>query len=224
MIWIVKKRTLAIYDSQGAHLMLFCVSQSQSGGSIYFFKMLLQMGRGKGQARQVPGVIRYFLAALPDEPLVTAMFIRLSSRLYMSDVSFSLSPRSSILLSLLTSVLLLALIRAALLFLRSWTSSSSEKQTLVHVQHQKNVEQRQSSPSISMLNWRFNIFSWQNIPALPVSFKFNEKDMNGQGVGLVPSQQLTAEHWQPGPRSGPAFEHPRTFIDLRLPSPHSVIP
>ena len=153
------------------------------------------------------------------------MFIRLSSRLHMSDVSFPLSAHSSILLSLLTSVFLLALIRAALLFLRSWTSSSSEKQTLVHVQHQKNVEQQQSSSTISTLNWRFNIFSWENLPALPVSFKFSEKDMKGQGVSLVAPQQLTAENWQPGRRSGPAFEHPRTFfIELRLPSPYSVTP
>ena len=167
------------------------------------------------------------LAVLLDvESPVAVMFIRLSSRLHMSDVSFPLSAHSSILLSLLTSVFLLTLIRAALLFLRSWTSSSSEKQTLVHVQHQKNVEQQQQSSSpISALNWRFNIFSWENLPALPVSFKFSEKDMKGQGVSLVAPQQLTAENWQPGRRSGPAFEHPRTFfIELRLPSSYSVTP
>lgn len=186
------------------------------------------MERGKRTGSASAGshkVFSHLAVSLDVESPVIAMFIRLSSRLHMSDVSFPLSPHSSILLSLLTSVFLLALIRAALLFLRSWTSSSSEKQTLVHVQHQKNVEQQQPSSSISTLNWRFNIFSWENLPTLPVSLRFSEKDMKGQGVSLVPSQQHTAEHWQPGRRSGPAFEHPRMFfIELRLPSPHSVIP
>ncbi|KAL9709230.1 hypothetical protein Ac2012v2_007584 [Leucoagaricus gongylophorus] len=125
----------------------------------------------------------------------------------MSDVSFPLSSHSSILLSLLISVFLLAFIRAALLFLWSWTSSSSEKQALVHVQHQKNVEQQSASPP-SSLPRRLNLFSWRNLPALPVSFKLNESDMKGQGVDFVPPQQPIVQPWQPGRRKGPAFEHP----------------
>lgn len=151
------------------------------------------------------------------------MFIRLSSRLHMSDVSFPLSSHSSILLSLLISVFLLAFIRAALLFLWSWTSSSSEKQALVHVQHQTNVEQQSASPP-SLLPRRLNLFSWRNLPALPVSFKLNESDMKGQGVDFVPPQQPIVQPWQPGRRKGPAFEHPRTFfIRLHFLFLHSVI-
>ncbi|KAJ3575668.1 hypothetical protein NP233_g949 [Leucocoprinus birnbaumii] len=151
-----------------------------------------------------------FLDAPPVELPAKAMFIRLSSRLHMSTVSFPISSHSSILLSLLASVFLLAFIRAALLFLRARTSSSSEKQALVHAQQQKNVEQQSPAPSpSSSSSWRLGFFTWESLPTLPVSLKLNENDMKGRGVGFVPpSQRPAAQPWQPGRRSGPAFEHP----------------
>ncbi|KAF5350472.1 hypothetical protein D9756_008629 [Leucocoprinus leucothites] len=139
------------------------------------------------------------------------MFIRLSSRLHMSNVAFPLSSHSSILLSLLASVFLLAVIRAALLFLRARTSSSSEKQALVHAQQQKNVEQQssQSSQSSSSSSWGLGFLRWESLPTLPLSLKLNENDMKGRGVGFAStSQPPAAQSWQPGRRSGPAFEHP----------------
>lgn len=149
------------------------------------------------------------VAPVPLNPLLLSfpaftMFIRLSSRLHMSNVSFPLSSHTSILLSLLVSILLLAVIRAALLFLRSRTSSSPEKQTLVQEQS-KNVEQQSSSPSSS---WGLGFFTWDNLPTLPVSLKVNENDMKGRGVGFAAPQPPASQPWQPGRRSGPAFEQP----------------
>ncbi|KXN81204.1 hypothetical protein AN958_05785 [Leucoagaricus sp. SymC.cos] len=137
------------------------------------------------------------------------MFIRLPSRLHMSHVSLPLSSHSSILLSLIASLFLLAVIRAALLFLRARTSSSPEKQTLVHEQ-QKNVEQQSSASSSesSKSSWGLGFFTWENLPTLPVSLEVNENDMKGRGVGFVAPQRPPAQSWQPGRRSGPAFERP----------------
>lgn len=131
----------------------------------------------------------------------------------MSSVAFPLSSHSAILLSLLVSIFLLAVIRAALLFLRARASSSPEKQALVHEQQQKNVEQQSSaSPSSPSSSWGLGLFTWENLPTLPVSLKLNENDMKGRGVGFVAPQRPPPQAWQPGRRRGPAFEHPRTFF------------
>lgn len=145
----------------------------------------------------------------PLGPLASTMFIRFSSRLHMSNVSFPLSTHTSILLSLLVSIFLLALIRAALLFLRTWISPSQEKHSLIQEQP-KNVEQQ--LPSSSSSSWGLGFFRWDNLPTLPVSLKINENDMKGRGVGFVAPQRPAAQPWRSGRRAGPAFESPRKFF------------
>ncbi|KAF7762093.1 hypothetical protein Agabi119p4_8686 [Agaricus bisporus var. burnettii] len=128
------------------------------------------------------------------------MFIRLSST-----VPFHLSTPNSILFSLLASVFLLAVIRAALLFLRSRSSLSQEKRKLVGIQTENaEQEESQSSPS-SPTSRGWACFKWDNLPTLPVSLKLNENDMKGQGVGFVAQQRSAAQPWR---RTGPAFESP----------------
>jgi uncharacterized membrane protein YciS (DUF1049 family) len=152
-------------------------------------------------------VARFPSPALPSpsnrSPL---MFIRFSSRLHMSSVPLHLSTHNTILLSLLAAVFILAVIRAALLFLRSRTSLSQEKQKLVDIPH-KSVEREESQSSSSSPSSRgWGCFRWDNLPTLPVSLKLNENDMKGQGVGFAPPQRSAAQPWR---RAGPAFESPR---------------
>jgi len=125
----------------------------------------------------------------------------------MSNVSFPLSNHTAILLSFLVSLFLLAVIRAALHFLRSRTSPSLEKQTLIQ-ERPKNVEQQSSSSSSSTSSWGWSLFTWDNLPTLPISFKVDENNMKGRGVGLAASQSPPSQPWQRGRRSGPAFEQP----------------
>lgn len=122
----------------------------------------------------------------------------------MSNVALPLSTHTSILLSLLASLFLLAVIRAALLFLRTRSSSSSQKQVLV--QEQPKTVGQQSSPSSS--SWGLGFFTWDNLPTLPVSLKVSENDMKGRGVGFVAPQEPPVQPWQPGRRVGPSFDHP----------------
>jgi len=124
----------------------------------------------------------------------------------MSNVSFPLSNHTAILLSLLVSLFLLAVIRAALQFLRSRTSPSLEKQTLIQEQP-KNIEQQSSSSSSSPTSWGWSLFTWDSLPTLPISFKVDENNMKGRGVGLA-AQPPPSQPWQRGRRSGPAFEQP----------------
>lgn len=130
----------------------------------------------------------------------------------MSNVSFPVSTHTAILLSFLASLFLLAVIRAALHFLRSRTSSSLEKQTLIQEQP-KSIEQTSSSSS-SPSPWGWSLFTWDSIPTLPISFKVGENNMKGRGVGLVASQPPPSQPWPRGRRSGPAFEQPRMSLCL----------
>lgn len=134
----------------------------------------------------------------------------------MSNVSFPLSNHTAILLSFLVSLFLLAVIRAALQFLRSRTSPSLEKQTLVQ-QQPKSIEQPSSSSS-SPSSWGWSLFTWDSLPTLPISFKVDENNMKGRGVGLAASQSPPSQPWQRGRRSGPAFEQPRMSFVPQWPS------
>lgn len=166
---------------------------------------------GPGEAERSRGIYGGAHVAVgrrPRCPWSPLMFLRFSSRLHMSSVPLHLSTHNSILLSLLAAVFVLAVIRAALLFLRSRTSLSQKKQKLVVTQHQS-VERealRSSSPSPSR-GW--GCFRWDNLPTLPVSLKLNENDMKGQGVGFAPPTPPERSAAQPWRRAGPAFESPR---------------
>lgn len=164
-----------------------CRERPVLGGRVYIFSF-----------RTTTSLLSRRRCSLPWSP---PMFIRLSST-----VPFHLSTPNSILFSLLASVFLLAVIRAALLFLRSRSSLSQEKRKLVGIQTENaEQEESQSSPS-SPTSRGWACFKWDNLPTLPVSLKLNENDMKGQGVGFVAQQRSAAQPWR---RAGPAFESPR---------------
>ncbi|KAF9460381.1 hypothetical protein BDZ94DRAFT_1238466 [Collybia nuda] len=120
----------------------------------------------------------------------------------------SLPSKSSLLLSLLASVVLLSFIRAAVLCLR--TNVSKQPQQLIQTSQEKQESTGQEETRQRRSSWAWGFISWENLPlALPVSLTTVENTTNGRGVGLQDKRREQIQSWQPTVRrGGPAFESP----------------
>ncbi|TFK31552.1 hypothetical protein BDQ12DRAFT_729459 [Crucibulum laeve] len=139
----------------------------------------------------------------------------------MATVDLSLSvPSSSILLSLLASVVLLAAIRAAVIYLRpQGPAHEQHSEKLILAQEQghhplKGSEGGNTGSERPTSSWGWGFLTWESLPALPVSLTMSEHGAKGRGVGLgagsmlAKQQQQTQNMQQQWQRRGPAFERP----------------
>lgn len=154
-----------------------------------------------------------------------------ASLMHMGDLDLTVQltfPSTTILLSLLVSLVLLALIRAAVLYapfrrnqqkkqLAQQHSSSSSKDSVATEggQQQQQVERSWS------WSWGLGIVKWESLPiTLPVSLRLSNSEMlgtpvgNGMGVGFgAPKRRIEMSqiNWQ-ARKGGPAFESPGRFL------------
>lgn len=123
----------------------------------------------------------------------------------------SLPSKSSFLLSLLASVVLLSFIRAAVLCLR--TNVAKQPQQLVQALPEKKESTGSEKTRQRRSSWAWGLISWESLPlTLPVSLTMAENNTNGRGVGLQEKRRDQSQSWQPRVRrGGPAFESPSTY-------------
>lgn len=135
------------------------------------------------------------------------MLLRLPSNMHMpvtiSQVDLTLSTlpsASSTLLSLLASLVLLAFIRAAFLFMRSQPSPLKPGPG-------PQEDQKLRSRPQSSFGW--GLITWDSLPAPPLSLAAASALIIGNGVGMGVGVATGKSSWQHQNRvPGPTFEHP----------------
>ncbi|KIJ99711.1 hypothetical protein K443DRAFT_132947 [Laccaria amethystina LaAM-08-1] len=132
------------------------------------------------------------------------MLLRLpSSMVSISQVDLTLSTlpsASSILLSLLASLVLLAFIRAAFLFMRSQPSP---------LKPGPRPQEDQKLPSRPQSSFGWGLIRWDSLPALPLSLAAASASIKGSGVGMGAGVATGKSAWRQQNRGpGPTFEHP----------------
>lgn len=140
------------------------------------------------------------------------LLLRFPQRMHMSMASVDLPTfsKSSILLSLLASLVVLSAIRAAFLYLRPHALVEKQQAQKLVLVKEKGQNENTSRPRTS--SWCWGLLTWESLPTLPVSLKMPD-DMKGRGVlssgGSVEQKQHQLQPAWNQNRRGPAFERPR---------------
>jgi len=138
---------------------------------------------------------------------------------FMNDFHVPTPTSSTLLLSLLFSLVLLAAIRLVFLAYGALSKVSNSKEKLSQ-QEKADPVQHGRRRWTSMMRWSW---TWEGLPlSLPISFSFSDQQIIGgvvgNGIGVSAPPPPTMKAMLHGKRTGPAFEHPRTFNPFHIQS------
>jgi len=131
----------------------------------------------------------------------------------MNDFHVPTPTSSTLLLSLLFSLVLLAAIRLVFLAYGALSKVSTSKEKLSQ-QEKADPVQHGRRRWTSMMRWSW---TWEGLPlSLPISFSFSDQQIIGgvvgNGIGVSAPPPPTMKAMLHGKRTGPAFEHPLPAI------------